>query len=103
MIYVAWTTVTSREEAVKLASGAIAEKLAVCAQIDGPILSVYCWQGKVQQEEEFRITFKLLPQQEKALQEWIEAHHSYDTPQWIVVASEKVSGKYLIWAQDEAS
>lgn len=95
---IAFTTTGSRQEAETLALTAIEHSLAVCAQIDGPITSVFRWQGKVEQAQEFRIAFKCLPDQLAALEARILRTHSYDTPEWIVVSSEHVGEKYLNWA-----
>ena len=95
---IAFTTTASKEEAEALARIAIENSHAVCAQIEGPIESVYRWEGKVEQTREFRIAFKCMPDQLGALEARILRAHSYDTPEWIVVSSEHVGEKYLNWA-----
>ena len=100
---IAWTTISTRPDAEKIAAGAIENRLAACAQIDGPILSFYRWENKIQRDEEFRVIFKLLPEQADSLADWIQTNHPYDTPQWIVMKAEKVSEKYLLWARNAAS
>ncbi|MEY4025529.1 MAG: hypothetical protein RL438_1042, partial [Actinomycetota bacterium] len=57
-VAIALTTLPSREEADRLAADAVAAGLAACAQVDGPIRSHYTWEGKVESEDEFRVTFK---------------------------------------------
>lgn len=98
-MFVAWTTVATRAEAERLAHDAVAHHLAACAQIDGPILSCYRWEGKVERSEEFRLAFKCLPAQLAALEAHILAHHPYGTPEWVVVRAERVAEKYLSWAR----
>lgn len=95
---VAWTTTGTRADADNLARGAVEHRLAVCAQVDGPITSHYHWQGKLTQAEEFRISFKCLPANASALSNWVHRHHPYETPEWIEVAAESVGEKYLSWA-----
>lgn len=94
----AWTTVAQRSDADRLAADAIAHRLAVCVQIDGPITSHYRWQGQPEQSAEYRLTFKLLDHQLAALEAHVLARHPYDTPEWIVVRAEHVGEKYLSWA-----
>jgi periplasmic divalent cation tolerance protein len=96
---IAWTTLANREQAEELARAAIEQRLAACVQIDGPIVSHYLWQGRPERAEEFRLCFKFLPAQQKALEVWLFAHHSYDTPEWIVLRAESVGEKYLSWAK----
>ena len=99
----AWTTVASRTEAERLAEEAVVRRLAACVQIDGPVLSVYEWRGKVERSEEFRLTFKCLPSQLPALEAHVLDRHPYDTPEWIVVHTDHVGEKYLSWAKSNSS
>ncbi len=92
-----WTTEENRQLAEELAEGSVREKLAVCAQVDGPICSFYSWQGQNQCAEEFRICFKTF--QPELLQKWVLNRHSYDCPQWIWVKVDGCSAAYLQWAK----
>ena len=95
---IAWTTVERREDAERLARGAVEQRLAVCAQIDGPITSHFTWEGRLQSAQEHRIWLKCLPANASALSLWIHRHHPYSTPQWVEVSAEAVGEKYLSWA-----
>lgn len=99
---IGWTTVSGREAAEKLARDAVGKKLAACCQVDGPIRSFYEWEGEVQNDEEFRVTFKFLREKTGALEEWLFSAHPYETPQWLAIPAERISQKYLIWAKNEA-
>ena len=96
---IAWTTVATRAEADRFAGDAVANRLAACVQVDGPIASHYRWEGKTVQSSEFRLMFKLTPGQLGALEAHVLSHHSYATPEWIVVRAERVGEKYLSWAE----
>ena len=96
---IAWTTVTSPEDAARLARGAVEAHLAACVQVEGPVTSHYEWRGRREEAAEYRLMFKCLPEQAPALEAWVLARHPYDTPEWVVVRAEHVSGKYLSWAQ----
>ena len=102
-MFIAWTTVATRADADRLAAGTIAQNLAVCVQIDGPISSHYRWQGKDERSEEFRLTLKCLPQRLDALEQYIVSHHPYDTPEWFAVRADRVGEKYLSWAEANSS
>ena len=97
-MFVAWTTTAKREDADRLARGAVEAHLAACGQVDGPITSHYRWEGKVEQAEEFRVWFKYLPANASQLSAWVHHHHPYTVPQWIEVSAENVGEKYLSWA-----
>lgn len=100
---IAWTTLPTKAQSDELAAAAIAARVAACVQVDGPITSHYIWQGTQEKSEEYRLTFKALPSQIKALQIWVHAHHPYEIPEWIVVKAEHVAEKYLSWTQTPPS
>ncbi len=97
--YIAWTTIADTAAAERLADGAIAQNLAVCAQVEGPVHSHFVWQGRKSVAQEWRVTFKFLPEQEAGLAAYVHSAHDYDTPQWIVVEAARVGEKYLSWAR----
>lgn len=99
----AWTTVAKREDAERIAADVVARHLAVCVQIDGPIVSHYRWRGREERAEEFRLGFKFFASHAAALERHVLAQHPYDTPEWIVVAAERVGEKYLSWAKANSS
>lgn len=91
------TTLADRESARELAAAVVAERLVACAQIVGPIESVFRWDGVVQVEAEWYCLMKTTAQRFPALAAWIAAQHPYETPE--LVASEIVAGApdYLEW------
>lgn len=96
---VAWTTVGTAAEAEELSRALVAEGLAVCVQVEGPVRSHYVWEGKVECAEEYRLTLKCLDEQLPALEATVLARHPYSVPQWIVVDASRVGEKYLSWAR----
>lgn len=98
---IAWTTLPDRAAAQGLARGLVEAGLAACAQVDGPLLSTYRWNGAVEEAEEHRLTLKILPERLAEAEAWVAARHPYATPQWIVLGA--VAGeKYLNWARSPA-
>jgi periplasmic divalent cation tolerance protein len=82
------TSTTANEDAARaLASGVIEAKLGACAQIVGPITSVYPWEGEMQTEQEWRGEIK--------------TNHSYDVPEIIATPITGGSTEYLSWLVDE--
>jgi periplasmic divalent cation tolerance protein len=93
---------TNNEEAARaLAAGAIEAKLGACAQVVGPVTSVFRWEGKVQTEQEWRVEIKTAADRVAALTEHIKAEHSYDVPEIIATAITGGSAEYLSWLVDE--
>jgi periplasmic divalent cation tolerance protein len=102
-MFIAWTTVAHREDADRLAVEVISRHLAVCVQIEGPLVSHFRWQGQDQRTEEFRLTFKHLAGQRESLERHVLSAHPYDTPEWLVVRADSVGEKYLSWAEANSS
>lgn len=98
-MFIAWTTVATLTEAETLARGALELRLAVCAQIDGPVVSQYWWEGRLERAAEYRLMFKCPPARLAALETWVLARHPYQTPEWLAVRAERVGEKYLSWAR----
>ena len=96
---IAWTTVGTLDDADRLAADVVADGLAACVQIDGPVVSHFRYEGKHERVEEFRLCFKLLPNQLADLEKRVLGAHPYDTPEWLVVRAEQVGEKYLSWAK----
>jgi len=97
-IVIALTTLPDRAAAERLAAAAVAEGLAACAQVDGPVLSHYAWEGKACREEEWRLTLKVDPRREPALRARVHSLHPHRTPQWITLAAGASEG-YLAWVR----
>jgi periplasmic divalent cation tolerance protein len=95
------STTDSEEAARTLAAGAVDAKLGACAQIVGPITSVYRWEGEVRTDQEWRVEIKTVADRVAALTEHIKANHSYDVPEIIATPIEGGSAEYLSWLVDE--
>ncbi|OIO72691.1 MAG: hypothetical protein AUJ57_05550 [Zetaproteobacteria bacterium CG1_02_53_45] len=90
------TSVRSIEQADMLADGLVAAGIAACVQIFGPGMSVYRWQGRVEQEQEFYLTIKTSTELCKVVVDWLTESHPYDTPE-IIWAEYQASDVYADW------
>ena len=94
------TTVSSEEDAKRIADDLLDRRLAACVQVVGPILSRYRWQGKLEQAQEWQCLAKT----EAALYERVEAaireSHSYDEPEIIAMPVVAGSAGYLAWVSE---
>ena len=94
------TTVGSEEEAGKLAREVLAARLAGCVQIH-PCFSLYHWQGKIEEEPEFRCLFKTRRDLVDALLELLAAIHPYEVPEILALPVETGHQPYLDWLEGE--
>lgn len=90
------TTVDSVEAAERLARGIVEARVGACAQIVGPIISVYRWDGAVRTEPEWQIWVKTTAEAVDALIAHVEANHPYDVPE-VVATTITGSAPYLDW------
>ncbi len=95
------TTTTSREDAEKIAALMVKERLAACAQIEGPLISTYWWKGKAEKDQEWKCSFKTSKSKYSRLEQAIKDVHSYDTPEIIVLPILAGSSDYLDWMKAE--
>ncbi|NBM18639.1 divalent-cation tolerance protein CutA [Streptomyces sp. GC420] len=95
------TTTDSTDKARALAHGAVEARLAACAQIGGPVTSVYHWDGAVETTEEWQVLFKTTAARYDALEAHLKRAHDYDTPEIIATPVVRGSAEYLDWVTDE--
>lgn len=77
--------------------------LAVCAQVEAPMVSFYRWEGRVQQDNEVRVTFKVLPERFDLFRGELQLNHPYDVPQIIAWPAGWVAREYLDWARGKGT
>ena len=91
------TTAADHNEAARLARTLVEEGLAACATLVPGAESIYRWQGEIETSSETLILLKTGPNQVTALEARLSALHSYQTPEFLVLAVESGSRAYLDW------
>src|SRR5579864_5415710 len=91
------STAGSREEAMRIATALVEERLAACVNVVGPIVSIYRWQGKVESGEEFLMLVKTTADSSRAARERMIELHSYELPEAIELNIDGGSEPYLRW------
>jgi len=80
-----------------LATAALQEHLAACANIIPGLESHYWWQGKIENASEVLILFKTIRSQLARLEAVVREHHPYELPEFVTVDIVGGSEKYLAW------
>jgi len=93
----ALTTAGSQEEARKIGQALVERRLAACVNIVPQVRSIYRWQGKVEESQEWLLLIKTTSAGFARVQEAIKELHSYDLPECICVPVEQGSLEYLDW------
>ena len=89
-------------EAQKIADALLDKKLIACANFF-PITSKYRWKGQIESAEEVVAVLKTRKESWLKVKEYIETHHTYETPCIIKLAEVEANNSYASWIQDETS
>jgi periplasmic divalent cation tolerance protein len=93
-------TASSSEEAQKIATALVEEKLVACVNIIPHIRSIYWWEGKVCQDDEVMLISKTKQSLFSTLMDRVKALHSYEVPEIIAFPISKGSPEYLSWIEN---
>ncbi len=96
-------TTPNIEASETLARKIIESKLAACVQVLPPMKSFYAWENEIQVDSEHLLLIKTLAEKFVELEKFIQANHSYDVPEIVALAAEKVSESYFDWMKDYLS
>jgi periplasmic divalent cation tolerance protein len=90
-------TAPSKQEAEKIAQHLLDKRLIACANIIGPVSSVFRWSGKTEHAEEYLLLLKSRKDLFEKLSETVKALHSYEVPEILVLPVVGGSEAYLSW------
>jgi periplasmic divalent cation tolerance protein len=94
-------TAPSPADAERLGRLALADRLAACAQVSGPISSSYWWQGDIATATEWRCTLKTTASRLPALMAAVRSAHPYEVPEIVVRRLDAGDPDYLAWIEAE--
>jgi periplasmic divalent cation tolerance protein len=95
------TTTDTRDEADRLARTAVTARVAACAQVVGPVTSVFWWEGAVDTAEEWQVWFKTTTAAYASLEQHLCEAHSYDVPEILCLPVTAGHRPYLDWMDAE--
>ena len=95
------TTWPSEADATRAAETVVTERLAACAQVQGPIASVFRWEGKVDRATEWHCHLKTTAARYPALEARLRALHPYQVPEIVAVPAVAGSAPYLAWVREQ--
>jgi len=90
-------TTSNKEEAVKIVRSLLKERLIACANIVGPVSSLFWWQEKIDEANEFLVFMKSHKNHFGKLSERVMEIHSYEVPEIIALPIILGSPPYLDW------
>jgi len=90
------TTMASEAEAETMARQIVQAQLAACVQVQA-IKSFYVWKEQPCAEKEWLLLIKSRAAVYQALEDFIRAHHRYETPEIVQLPITAGSADYLHW------
>lgn len=95
------TTFEHREDAAKLARQLLEKRLVACAQIQGPVESLYWWQGAIARENKYVLLVKTFDSLYAKVEKLISREHPYEVPEILAEPILHVGEGYLHWLREE--
>lgn len=94
------TTVGTQADADRIAAALVAERLAACVQVVGPVGSTYRWQGATERATEWYCHCKTTRARYPALEARIRDLHPYQVPEIIALPIVAALPAYLAWIEE---
>jgi periplasmic divalent cation tolerance protein len=95
-------TAAVREEAVAIAQTLVESRLAACVSFF-PAHSIYAWNGKVENNDEWQLVIKMDLATFDVLEAKIREIHSYEVPEIIALPILAGSSSYLNWLSEQVT
>jgi periplasmic divalent cation tolerance protein len=95
------TTAPDDERAETWARTLVDERLAACVNVHLPMTSFYRWNGIVERGAERQLVVKTTRGRLGALQARLREIHSYELPEFMVIAVDDASDEYMKWVADQ--
>jgi len=100
LIYI---TAESTDEARAIGRALVEARLAACANVLGPMTSIYRWEGVVQEGEEAVLIAKTTASLADALTAKVRELHSYDCPCVVALPVDGGNPAFLDWIVAETN
>jgi periplasmic divalent cation tolerance protein len=91
----------NRDIIEKIGRDLVEKRLVACAQILGPIQSIYRWKGNVENANEWLLLMKSKASLYPAIEEEIRQQHPYELPEIIATNIDNGLAGYMDWVAGE--
>jgi periplasmic divalent cation tolerance protein len=98
-----YMTAETRDEAQAIGRALVEERLVACANILGPMDSIYWWDGAVKSETEVAFIVKTRATLVDQVVGRVTEMHSYDCPCIVALPIEGGNPDYLAWIEAQTS
>ncbi len=95
------TTLPNEKKGLEIARQLVEERLAACVTLSSACQSLYWWEGKLAQDQEYLLTIKTKASLYPRLEKRIKELHPYTVPEIIALPILKGHRAYLRWVDEE--
>jgi periplasmic divalent cation tolerance protein len=92
-------TSANKQEAENITQQLLKKQFIACANITGPVTSLFRWSGKIEKAKEYLVFMKSRKDLFKNLTETVKTLHSYEVPEIIALPIVEGSEAYLGWLE----
>jgi periplasmic divalent cation tolerance protein len=96
-----YVTASSYEDAHRIGSAVVAERLAACANLLPGITSMFWWEGRVQEASEVTIILKTRSDLVERLTDRVRELHPYECPCIVALPISGGNGMFIDWIISE--
>jgi periplasmic divalent cation tolerance protein len=96
-----WVNCPDRAVAESIGGACVEARLAACANVMGPISSIYRWEGRIERADEVPLLLKTRADLFAALCDRVKQAHPYETPSIVATELALVDGDYADWLRQE--
>ncbi len=100
-LVIALSTVPNPEKGAEIAHALIEQRLVACVNVVPGLRSIYRWQGKIVDDSEALLIMKTQQSRVAELEMALLKLHPYDTPEFVTLQADHVTGKYAQWLLSE--
>ena len=97
------TTLNSREDAQTLVRRLVKDRVVACGTIFENALSIYEWQGKLEETQEAVVLLKIRQENWEQLQSVVCKLHPYDVPELLAIPVAGGLPAYLVWLAEQTT
>jgi periplasmic divalent cation tolerance protein len=90
------STFPVQESTISTAKELLTKKLCACVNLT-KVRSIYYWDNKLEDQEEYLVLFKCTTSTVKDLKSELKGAHPYDVPEIVEIRMNDVSDSYLSW------
>lgn len=96
---VVFVTVGSLQEGTAIGRALVEKKLVACVNLIPQLTSIFCWDGKVLEEQECLMMMKTRKELYLRLEGAVKGLHSYEVPEIIALPVTHGLPEYLSWVR----